>query len=190
MGAGPISSVRTPDELDELIRRSVQLDREAFGLVYEEFFPQIHRFIQYRIGGNRHIAEDLASHVFMLALRAIGKYRHRSVAGFRAWIFRIARNAIADHFRRNQDVAYDIESHARHLVDESDDYERIADSDILRRALEVLTPEQAEVIALRFSQDLSHREIAAIVGKKENAVRALQFRAIATLRRRFEELDP
>ncbi len=125
----------------------------------------------------------------MQALRAIDKYRHQSVAGFRAWIFRIARNAIADHFRRSQDLTYDIESQARHLVYENDDFDRVATSDILRRALEVLTPEQAEVIALRFSQDLSHREIAAMIGKQENAVRALQFRAIASLRRRVEELD-
>ena len=125
----------------------------------------------------------------MLALRAIGRYRHKSVAGFRAWIFRIARNAIADHFRRSQDVAYDIEAHAGHLADENDDFARIDQSDILARALEVLTPDQAEVIALRFSQDLSHREIGAILGKRENAVRALQFRAIANLRRRMEELE-
>ena len=172
-----------------MIRRAVELDRDAFGHVYDEYFPQIHRFIEYRIGGNRHIAEDLASQVFMQALRAIDKYRHHSVAGFRAWIFRIARNAIADHFRRSQDLTYDIESQARHLVYENDDFDRVATSDILRRALEVLTPEQAEVIALRFSQDLSHREIAAMIGKQENAVRALQFRAIASLRRRVEELE-
>jgi RNA polymerase sigma-70 factor (ECF subfamily) len=53
---------------------------------------------------------------------------------------------------------------------------------MLGQALEHLTPEQAEVIAMRFSQGMSHAQIAAILDKKEPAVRALQFRALTTLR--------
>jgi len=170
------------DDLDEIILRATRLDRDAFGHIYREFAPRIHRFVAYRTN-NRSLADDLTNQIFMQALRAIGRYQHRSVPEFTAWIFRIARNAIADHWRRNRDhVSLDPDVHLRDQVDEGRDFVRIDNADMLSQALEHLTPEQAEVIAMRFSQGMSHAQIAAILDKKEPAVRALQFRALTTLR--------
>jgi len=170
------------DNLDEIIRRATRMDQDAFGQVYREFAPRIHRFIAYRTN-NRNLADDLTNQVFMQAFRAIAKYQHRSVPEFTAWIFRIARNAIADHWRRNKDhISLDPEVHMEDQIDEGLDYQRIENADMLSEALEQLTPEQAEVIALRFSQGMTHAQIATILDKKEPAIRALQFRALTTLR--------
>ncbi|MDP6348374.1 MAG: sigma-70 family RNA polymerase sigma factor [Chloroflexota bacterium] len=182
LGISGGSGQTQPDDLDEIILRATRLDRDAFGYVYREFAPRIHRFVAYRTN-NRTLADDLTNQIFMQALRAIGRYQHRSVPEFTAWIFRIARNAIADHWRRNRnDVSLDPDVHLRDQVDEGGDFVRIDNADMLSQALEHLTPEQAEVIAMRFSQGMSHAQIAAILDKKEPAVRALQFRALTTLR--------
>lgn len=182
MGISGESEKSQSDDLDEIIRSATRLDRDAFGQVYREFAPRIHRFVAYRTN-NRVLADDLTNQIFMQALRAIGRYQHRSVPEFTAWIFRIARNAIADHWRRHREhVSLDPDVHLRDHVDEGADFRRIENADMLAEVLVHLTPEQAEVIAMRFSQGMSHAQIAAILDKKEPAVRALQFRALTTLR--------
>lgn len=182
MGISGESGKSKSDDLDKIIRRATRLDQEAFGTVYREFAPRIHRFVAYRTN-NRNLADDLTNQIFMQAFRAIGRYQHRSVPEFTAWIFRIARNAIADHWRRHRDhVSLDPDVHMRDQVDDGADFRQIENADMLSQALEHLTPEQAEVIAMRFSQGMSHAQIAAILDKKEPAVRALQFRALTTLR--------
>jgi len=169
-------------ELDDIIRRASRLDRDAFGRIYGDYAPRIYRFFEYRTG-NRELTEDLVNQAFMQALKAIGRYQHRSVPEFTGWIFRIARNVLSDHWRKDRGSArLDPDTDLQDLVDPVDDYDRLAKSEELRQAMEKLTPEQSEVIALRFSQDMTHAEIASILGKKETAVRALQFRAMTTLR--------
>ena len=178
----PQSAAGSQHDLDDTIRRASRLDRDAFGLVYREFAPRIHRFVEYRTR-NRELAEDLTNQVFMQALKAIDRYQHRSVPEFTAWLFRIARNALSDHWRRSRPVVQlDPDIHLKDHVDSGDFPDRIARSEELVDAMQKLTPEQGEVLALRFSQGMSHAQIASIIGKKETAVRALQFRALTTLR--------
>ena len=178
----PLPKIKPDHDLDETIRRASDLDRDAFGQLYREFAPRIHRFIEYRTR-NRELAEDLTNQVFMQALRAIGRYQHRSIPQFTGWLFRIARNAVADHWRRSRSsVSLDPNVHMRDHVESGDFAGQMAQSEELANALKQLTPDQMEVVALRFSQNMNHAEIAAILGKKETAVRALQFRAMTTLR--------
>ena len=178
----PQPTKKSGHDLDETIRRAAQLDRDAFGLLYREFAPRIHRFIEYRTR-QRELAEDLTNQVFMQALRAIGKYQHHSIPEFTGWLFRIARNAISDHWRRSRNtVSLDPDVHLKNHVESGDYAGQMAQSEELLNAIDQLTPEQMEVVALRFSQNMNHAQIAAILGKKETAVRALQFRAMTTLR--------
>ncbi len=178
----PQLKIQSDHDLDETIRRAAGLDRDAFGLLYREFAPRIHRFIEYRTR-SRELAEDLTNQVFMQALKAIGRYQHRSVPEFTGWLFRIARNAVSDHWRRSRNaVSLDPDVHLRDHVTSGDYAGQMAQSEELANALKHLTPDQMDVVALRFSQNMNHAEIASILGKKETAVRALQFRAMTTLR--------
>tara|TARA_Y100000590_G_scaffold392342_1_gene469687 strand:- start:229 stop:618 length:390 start_codon:yes stop_codon:yes gene_type:complete len=119
----------------------------------------------------------------MKSLKAIGKYEHRSVPEFNAWLFRIARNTISDHWRRSRpSVSLETLKGSFELVDDNDELDRIANREQLSKAMKQLTPDQAEVLSMRFGLGMTHREIANILNKQEPAVRALQFRALTTLR--------
>ena len=97
---------RSEQELTELIELAATLDREAFGTVYQIYAPRIHRYISYQIG-DQVAAEDLTNQVFLRAMQAIGRYEHRSVPEFNAWLYRIARNVVVDNWRgrRETDVS-------------------------------------------------------------------------------------
>lgn len=170
------------DRIDEIIQKAVSLDSDAFGQLYREFAPRVHRFISYRVG-NRDLADDITNQVFMKSLKAIGKYEHRSIPEFNAWLFRIARNTIYDHWRRSRPtVSIENLKGSLELIDDNDELDRIADREQLSQAMKHLTPDQADVLSMRFGLSMTHREIATILNKQEPAVRALQFRALTTLR--------
>ena len=170
------------ERLDELIRRAANLDREAFGELYREYVPRIHRFIAYQVN-DRVLAEDLTNLVFMRAMKAIGRYQHRSVPEFNAWIFRIAKNVVVDNWRAKRDTVPLDEALATERGETLDaHFESLARHEELQVAMQKLTEDQREVIVLRFGMDMSHREIAERMGRNEPAIRALQFRAISSLR--------
>ena len=79
-------SERSEQELTGLIELASTLDREAFGTVYQIYAPRIHRYINYQIG-DQVAAEDLTNQVFLRAMQAIGRYEHRSVPEFNAWLY-------------------------------------------------------------------------------------------------------
>jgi RNA polymerase sigma-70 factor (ECF subfamily) len=103
---------------------------------------------------------------------------------FPAWVFRIARNLVTDSYRRGavrQEVAWPAEQmEAQPAPDSAGDLPFLPHQ--LERALASLTPEQQEVVHLRFVEGLSASEIGEIQGRAVGAVRALQFRALATLK--------
>jgi len=133
-------------------------------------------------------AEDVVQRVFLKVIEALPSYEERG-APFGAWLFRIARNTVID-FGRAKRPAERLDSvlDRRDLTPgPSDLAERRADRQAIHDALGLLTPTQREVVLFRFFGGLSHAEIGALVGKPENAVRGIQFRALATLRRRLGE---
>lgn len=170
------------EQLDELIRAAARLDRDAFGELYRSFAPKIHRFIAYQVG-DRVLTEDLTNQVFLRAMQAIVRYEHRSPGEFTAWLFRIARNMVVDNWRSSKDtvpledalVAQPVDTLGAH-------FESLARRDELVRALRRLTEDQRLVLTYRFGLGMSHAEIAQQMERNEPAIRALQFRAIATLR--------
>lgn len=158
-------------------------DPAAFGMLYDRHVSAVYRYVYYRVRNDAE-AEDLTSEVFMKALRAISSYEPRQA--FLAWLYRIARNAVIDHLRRGgRQVSFeDALEHPEVHNAVDPDLEMLAGSDkeTLRSALGRLTPLQQEVIVLRFLEGYSTLEIAKLVGKRENTVRGIQFRALGALR--------
>jgi len=165
---------------EEPVERLVALDPTAWDDVFARYFDKMRNFAYVRTG-DFHAAEDIASEVFSSALQSIGGYR-RMEAPFSAWLYRIARNRTVDYIRRNQrrpqtvsiegiDVAA---TGLEGLVDDRSD---------LMRGLQKLTAEQQELIVLRFFNDCSLIEAAAAMKKNVGAIKALQARAIGSLRR-------
>jgi RNA polymerase sigma-70 factor (ECF subfamily) len=170
-------------ETDEaaLIVAARQGSREAFGFLYERHRATIARYVAARIR-DASDAEDLTEAIFESAWRAMGRYREQGVP-FLAWLYRLAHNRVVDHYRALRPTVTLIPEVHESIEDTGAPLELNIDSADLLKALHALTEDQRDVIVLRFVQGMSGREVAQAMDKREDAVRALQFRALATLRR-------
>lgn len=170
-------------EVDEaqLIHEARQGSRDAFGALYERHRATISRYVGARLRDPVE-SEDLTEAVFESAWRAIGRYRDQGVP-FLAWLYRLAHNRVVDHYRAARPTLALIPEVHEGVEDPTAPLEAHIDAADLRKALHLLTSDQREVIVLRFLHGMSGREVAQALDKREDAVRALQFRALATLRR-------
>jgi RNA polymerase sigma-70 factor (ECF subfamily) len=172
-----------------LVERAAARDPDAIAKLYDFYAPKIQSFIYHRTS-DPVVAEDLTAQVFLRVLEAMrmGKAWHTSFSG---WIYRIAHNLIVDYYRKKSQAAYTNLDDAPHIPSgDGDPYRTTAqkmDRDALLRAINQLTEEQAQVISLRFLEGYSIAEVARIMNKTEGAIKALQFRGMATLRRILEQ---
>ncbi len=173
------------DALERLVDLARSGDLNAFGQIFDHFHEPVYRYIVSRVRRPSD-AEDLTQTVFVRALEALPRYESRGVP-FGGWLFRLARNSVIDHVRTRREHA-DLDSIVERVGDERPPDAIAAlhqDLDAVAVAMESLTTEQRDVIALRFFAGLSAREAAAAMGKQEGTIRGLQFRAIAALRRQL-----
>ena len=130
------------------------------------------------------VAEDIAAEVFAEAAKGIGRYRYRGIP-FRAWLYRIARNTIADHLKaQNRRGQVSLEDMEGILEAAPTDLDLRAD---FVRALNYLNEDQRMVVVLRFVSDCSLREVAEVLAKSEGAIKQLQHRALTILKTRLAE---
>jgi len=150
--------------------------------LYDEYFDKIARYIYVRIG-DKNEAEDLAGEVFLKALESIRSYKERGIP-MQAWLYRIAHNVSVDHLRkRGRTTIVPIDDV---LVESREDPAATAEKNIeierVNEAMQKLTPEQREVVRLRFFGELSSKEVGAMLSKSDGAVREMQRAAIEKLR--------
>ncbi len=166
-----------------------ELDVQTIGAVYDQYFSEVYRYVLYRIG-DQTLAEDIASDVFMRLLEAVqdGRPPQTSLKG---WLIGTASHAVTDHLRRKyrrpeEEISESMPDRGPSITAEVDQREQ---NRIVNDAYTQLTPEQQHVLALRFGQGYSLEETAATMNKNVNAVKALQFRALAALQREVGEVD-
>lgn len=175
----------------ELIHQAKNGDADAYGKLYEQYYVPVFRYVYFQVR-NREEAEDLAQTVFFKVYRSLADFQEK--ASPLGYFFTVARNAVIDHWRKKkeitledtQEVFINIPSNERNPREAAEDKES---SEKIHRAMEHLTPIQKEVITLKFLNELSNREIAGLLGKTEEAIRQLQFRALKVLRAHFNEED-
>ncbi len=170
---------------DSLLQRVQDYDPAALGEIYDRYAARIYNYIYYRLGDAR-LAEDLTGSVFVKMLEAIRRDKSWNTS-FSGWLYRIAHNLVVDHFRRNREDTVSVDDHP--LVSDLDPVKLVEhrlESERLRRAIAQLTDEQAMVITCKFVNGFSNAEVAEMLGKTEGAVKSLQFRAVASLRRILE----
>jgi RNA polymerase sigma-70 factor (ECF subfamily) len=177
---------RAHRETDErLLIEAAQRDAHAFASLYEQYFERVYAFVARRLG-DRDAAEDVTADVFHHALASIGRFEWRGVP-FSAWLFRIAANRIADHAGRARRLARDGESGAEDPA--APDLEEIEERARLFRLVGELPVDQRSVVAMRFAERRSIRDIAQAMQRSEGAIKQLQFRALANLRARLRKHD-
>jgi RNA polymerase sigma-70 factor (ECF subfamily) len=166
-----------------LVGRAQQGDAEAFGQLYDHYVTMVFRYLYHRVG-DRALAEDFTSETFVRALRRIDSlsFQGRDVG---AWLVTIARNIVRDHVKSSR---YRLEVTTADMRDADRATEGPEDAVVSRLTAEQLLAcvrqlgsEQQECISLRFLQGLSVAETAAVMGKKDGAIKALQHRAVRRL---------
>ena len=183
----PVSTVMYAEEL---VRRVRSNDPLAFDELYQRYSPRVFGYLFQRLNGNVEEAEDLTADVFTRVYEKIDGFQPQG-APLSAWVFRIAHNRLIDSVRRRPrqvQVALDDapELTAGPVFGGIDQQVAL---DQIKAGLARLTPEQRQVIVLRFLEGKSLAETAAIVNRNEDAVKKLQARGLASLRRRVECLS-
>ena len=173
---------------EQLLTAAMTFDEAALGELYDRYETKIYTYIYRRIG-DEPAAEDLTSQVFMRMLQAIreDKAWHSSFSG---WLYRIAHNLVIDHYRqRARHTQVSIDDNPTLSDDNDNPVENVAaqmEAEQIRFAMRQLTEEQSEVLSLRFLEGYSIQEVALMMDKTEGAIKALQYRAVATLRQLLE----
>ncbi|MHB1342492.1 MAG: RNA polymerase sigma factor [Coriobacteriia bacterium] len=169
--------------IEKLIARAVAGDAYAFGKLYDSYVDRIYAYVRSRIT-SPHDAEDVTETVFLKAWEAISSYDDRGLP-FTAWLFRIARNAIVDGYRRAGRSPQTVDVSAAESLPAADCVDDAVIGAVeaarVRGALSALTDEQAAVVVMRFMWDMSLRDVAAALGKTEGAIKAMQHRALRAL---------
>lgn len=170
---------------EDTLIRAQRLDTSTLAMIHDRYYPDIYRYVRYRLDDEQ-TCEDIASEVFLRLLDALHRKRGPD-QNLRGWLYGTASNLVNDHLRRRYTRQVDnIDAEENHLTDEShpeENYEEGWVRQEVREAILELTSEQQHVLALRFSSERSLDETASIMGKTVSAVKALQFRAVASLRR-------
>ena len=162
-------------------------DKQAFGLLYEELFTPVFRYVYSKLH-DREDAEDLTQTVFMKAFRSISSFQDQNKNPL-AYLFTIARNTIIDFQRKKREVSIEQEEKENLLVKLVDGRENPEESlmkrehrGFIQSLLDRLKPEYKEVLTLKFLNDYSTSEIAEKMGKTEANIRQTQVRALQKLR--------
>src|SRR5213079_3245468 len=181
----PNTAVR-PADLRRLVDRAQQGERAALEELYLLHFDRIYSYLHMSVG-NRHDAEDLTTQTFLKMLEAIGRFRWRS-APFSAWLFRIAHNLAMDHFRATRRTQPEEEVPEPPGSEEASAEEQAMHSigrQSMLELIEKLSPEQQQVLTLKFVFNFPNAEVATILGKTEGAIKSLQHRALVSLQKQL-----
>ena len=186
----PTARAEPSDIKREIVDGARAGDPEALANLYDWYLPRVYRYVLGRVG-NVMEAEDLTEEIFLKMLGGISGFHWRK-APFSAWLFRIARNQVVTYFRRAGSAVTPgplVES-ALPSVNSDDHQDPLAAVEMrialegVREAVRGLPEAQREVILLRFGSDLSVKETAKVLGKREGTVKVLQYKGV----RRLQEL--
>lgn len=173
-------------EFDEqaVVEAAKEGNSDALTTLYEFYFPRVYRYVAVRLGSGED-AEDVTEEIFLKIIDNIASFTFRGLP-FGAWVFRIARNEVVSHVRRQRYRSATTQLN-EYIPDDS--FDHVANAELqsqleeVRQAAEKLPEAQRQVIALRFGSGLSVAETANALGKSENNVKVLQHKAIAKLQK-------
>ena len=169
------------------VERAQAGDKEAFASLYDGLFPGVYGFARSRLATDQ-LAEDVTSKTFLAVLHQLDRFEWRGPGSFRAWVFRILRNQIANFYRKNgHQKELDLDELTLQEADSSSpDPERLVrreeQKETLAVALAALSPRQREIVQLRYIGGLYNKEIALMLGLQERTVSGYLSRAMESLR--------
>lgn len=174
------------DATEALLNQAKNGSSDAFAALYNLSFDKVYRFIYYRVS-HKETAEDLTEEVFIKAfagIKDLQKYK-----AYEGWLFAIARNKVIDYYRSKKETVDLVEVENSLLYESTvlDTLQLESDQKKLLETLTKLPAEQQMILRMKFFEELSNSEIAAALHKSEGAIRVLQFRALANLKKLFSK---
>ena len=181
-----VAAGESTEHVRELVARGQQGDRDALEELYLIHFDRIYSYLHVSVG-NRHDAEDLTTQTFLKMLEKIGSFKWQT-APFSAWLFRIAHNLAMDHFRARR--RWQPEEEVPEPVGDAEPSAELTAMQTIGREsmlklIERLSPEQQQVLTLKFVFNLPNAEVAAILDKTEGAIKSLPHRALVSLQKQI-----
>jgi len=172
---------------DELLRLAREFDHQALERIYDVYSPGLYRYAM-RLLGNAMLAEDCVAETFTRFLQSLEKHRGPR-EHLQAFLYRSAHNWIVDHYRRsdrNAELDEDLQDGDRSTEERASDH---LHQEKIRSALQKLTPDQHQVIVLKYLEGWDNEAISRAVAKPVGAVKSLQHRALERLRGLLKEED-
>jgi RNA polymerase sigma factor (sigma-70 family) len=179
----------TTDEHEQALVQQAIDDPDAFQTLYHRYARRVYGYIASRIAHPQDV-EDVVAEVFLRVIKHLDQLRNRQQASFAAWLFVIARHAVADHYRHNgrhecllsledAEPCLSVEKQPDHIFSENEEAAR------LYRMILNLPERQREIVTLRYYGDLHNQEIAAVLGIGEKTVSAYLSRALSDLQKKY-----
>ncbi len=173
----------------ELIKKA-KSDPHAFGELYEAHVEAVYQFIAFRVNSVKD-AEDLTSLIWEKAFQKISRLRSDEDLGFKCWLFKIARNALTDHYRTRKKGA-ELESESAwidHQPNPKEEAESTFKHEEIKRLIESLPKKQRETVILSLYCEYKNKEIAMIQSISEKTVASNLSRGLSFLKLHLEKLQ-
>lgn len=171
---------------ERLVEEARSLNTAAWDEIYQRHAQQVYAYIYYRLG-DRHTTDDLTADVFVKALAGIKGYSYRGTP-LLAWLYRIAHNVTADYRKSAaRRLQHQMPEMPEEIEERHDALGELNERRDMLGAIRALTEDQQQVVILRFYHGMSNAEVSTVMGKPEGAVKALQTRALRSLRRVLAE---
>ncbi len=166
-----------------LLQRAQRYDLDALAQIYDKYSPGLYRYAM-RLVGDEDLADECVADTFDRFLTVLkgGRGPERYL---QAYLYRVAHNWITDFYRRQPPPSLPLEPDRQHNpgADPQQVLAKQAEAERVRDALRLLTPDQRQVVVLKYLEDWENKDIAAAVDKQIGAVKALQHRALRSMRR-------
>ena len=174
-------------DLDRALVDAARADPARFDALYRKYVAQVYNYAVYELG-DHHEAEDATERTFLSALAALPAFRERArpedgdgASTFRIWLFKIARNVVAERrrrWRRRPEAPLDLAMDTPAPGDVEGTVLAHESAASAWRAVDRLTGDRRRAVVLRFVHEMTTHEIAEILGRSEGAVRVLIHRGL------------